>query len=225
MSGGHCLLFCQSHRANGWLTEHRGRDGVVIHHLGLAAKLGLRKGHCLADGHRRQFPATGHIPQCIDAGFFSLKRIIDLDVASFGERHPGMLESQLCNIRSATGRVQHGIEGLVTVREMGDYATGLGLQRRDMVVEAQVHAGFAHFFAQKLANVVIKTAEKQLAAITLDNVGAQAREDAGEFGGDITTTHNEQSLWKALHIENLVRGQRQLDAGDLRHGGPGAGGE
>ena len=94
-----------------------------------------------------------------------------------------------------------------------------------MVVEAQVHAGFAHFFTQKLANVVIKTAEKQLAAITLDNVGAQAREDAGEFGGDITTTHNEQSLWKALHIENLVRGQRQLDAGDLRHGGPGAGGE
>ena len=102
-----------------------------------------------------------------------------------------MLKSQPRNIRSAPGRIQHGIEGLIPVREVGEHATGLGLQRRDMVVESQVHAGFAHFFGEKLANVVIKTAEKQLATIALDHVGAQAREDAGKFGGDITPTHNE----------------------------------
>ena len=127
VSGGHCFLFCQPHRANGRLAEHSGRDGMVIHGLGLTTKLGLRKGHRLANGHRCQFPSTGHITQREDAGFSGLKRIIDFDVASLGERHPGMLESQLCNIRSATGRVQYGIKGRVTVREVGDYATGLRL--------------------------------------------------------------------------------------------------
>ena len=108
----------------------------------------------------------------------------------FSQRGCSVLKSEIGNIGSATSRIQHCIEGLVTVREVGEYATGLGLQRHDMVIEAHVHAGFTHFFGQKSANVVIETAKKQLAAIALDDTGAQAQEDAGEFGGDVATTHN-----------------------------------
>ena len=61
MSCSHCLLFGEPHRADGRLAENSGWDGVIIHGLGLTTKLGLRKGHRFANGHRRELPAACHV--------------------------------------------------------------------------------------------------------------------------------------------------------------------
>ena len=94
-----------------------------------------------------------------------------------------------------------------------------------MVIEAQIHAGFAHFLCQKLTNVMVKSSEKQVTSIALHHVGAQPGENARKFGSDISPSNDEQPFGETRQVKNLVGGEGELDTRDIGQSGPGASGE
>jgi hypothetical protein len=58
------------------------------------------------------------------------------------------------------------LDGLTIVERSLEYGADL-LDPLDVTVEAQIDAALAHLLGERLANVVVKAAQKQLAAIEL----------------------------------------------------------
>ena len=73
-----------------------------------------------------------------------------------------------------------------------------------------------HRFGKARAHVLVEAAQDIVGAEDLRHLRAQTRENAGEFDRDIAAADDHQPLWKLLEVENLVRRNRQFDAGDRR---------
>ena len=72
-----------------------------------------------------------------------------------------------------------------------------------------------HLGAHMLADVLVEAAQDVVAAIDHGDVGAEAREDAGEFQRDIAAALDHDALRQFGEVKRLVRGDHVLDAGDL----------
>ena len=68
---------------------------------------------------------------------------------------------------------------------------------------------------QPRAQILVKAAQRQVGAITERDLRAEPRKKRREFDGDIAGAENEQALRKDGEIEDLVRGERELDSRNL----------
>ncbi|MGY4478451.1 hypothetical protein ACVILL_005865 [Bradyrhizobium sp. USDA 3364] len=75
-------------------------------------------------------------------------------------------------------------------------------------------ATLLHLGADMLADVLVETAQDVVAAVDHRDVGAVAREDAGEFQRDVSAALDHDPLRQLLEMKRLVGGDHVLDAGN-----------
>ena len=80
----------------------------------------------------------------------------------------------------------------------------------------------AHLLTEINADVLVEPAEHISAPDNLDDLAAEAVEDAGELDRDIAAADDHDAVRQLLEVERLVRRDHMLDAGNLRGLGPGA---
>jgi len=86
-------------------------------------------------------------------------------------------------------------------------------------------AAAAHLLGQCNAEIVIEAVEQLLTPDQLDDLAAEAAEDAGELDRDIAAADDDNLAGQLRQVERLVRRDHMLDAGDVRHGRMPAGGD
>ena len=89
--------------------------------------------------------------------------------------------------------------------------------RGDVALDLERDPARAHGAGDVVAQVLVEAAQDLVAAVELDHVGAEAVHDAGELAGDIAAADDEHALRLGLEVEDLVRGDAELGAGDRRH--------
>src|SRR5579862_7216783 len=99
------------------------------------------------------------------------------------------------------------------------------LDPRNLATGVDLDAAVAHLLRQGDPDIVIKTVKQLLAADDLDNLGAEAAKDAGEFDRYIAAADNHDPARQLGQIERLVRRDDMLDAGQLGRGRMAAGGD
>ena len=152
--------------------------------------------------------------------------LIHRDGAARGGLDACRLETEAGDVGLPPGGEQH------LVRLDGLAGLGRNLDRRAVAgeggrigVEAEVDPALAHLLAEHFAQVVVEAAQRQVAPVELGHVRAKALHDAGELAGDVTAAHDHDALGQRGQVEHLVRADGELDAGDIGHGGPAAGGD
>ena len=75
---------------------------------------------------------------------------------------------------------------------------------------------FLHLGTHMGADVLVEAAQDVVAAIDHGDVGAEARENAGEFQRDIAAALDHDALRQFRQMEGLIRGNHVLDAGNGR---------
>src|SRR5207253_1598616 len=95
----------------------------------------------------------------------------------------------------------------------------------DLGPGVDLDAAAAHLLRQRDPQIVVEAVEQFLAADQLDDLGAEAAEDAGELDRDIAAADNDDLARQARQVERLVRRDHMLDAGDVRHRRMPAGGD
>src|SRR5205085_337698 len=86
-------------------------------------------------------------------------------------------------------------------------------------------AAVAHFQGEADPDVVVEAVQQFLAPDHLDDLAAEAAEDAGELDRDVAAADDDYLARQLRQIERLVRGDDMLDAGNGRHGRMPAGGD
>ena len=194
--------------------------------LGIVIVQGLGDAAALVDRHRRQVDAVGHVAHSVDAGDARVRRGIDRDGAALRGRDARVLEPEAGDIGLAPSGEQHliGLDRLAGRGRDRDRRSLAGKGGR-VGVEAEIDPALAHLFAEHRAQIVVEAAQRQVAAVELGHVGAEALHDAGELAGDVAAAHDHQALREGRQVEHLVRAHGEFDAGDVGHRRPAAGGD
>ncbi len=126
----------------------------------------------------------------------------------------------------APGRVEHAVgldPGAVAQRHAQACAAVEPRDALDVDVRAQIDALLAHLVGQEGAHVVVEAAQDLLAAVELRDLRAEALEDRGELARDVAAADDDEAARKLGQVEDLVRRDRELAAGNVRRGRPAAG--
>src|SRR2546426_3948690 len=137
-----------------------------------------------------------------------------------------IFETQALRIRLTSG-CKHKLVRLERdpSSESCSYALRCLFNRLDLLGEEQIDPFFSHLVGQGLAHVVIKSSEKQRAAMDKGDSRAHAVKNAGEFDADIAAAHDNDAFRKSGKIKGLIRGHCMLRAGDGGLRRPAAGGD
>ncbi len=192
-----------------------GRAEQLVHHH-----------HGLAQRHRRELHAVGHVAHREDGRHVGLVALVDDDLSLSALRHAHGLQAHVFRVGHAAGGVQHGVghhqgtaftfHAQAVVRFADVHHPG---------VEVQVHARLDHFGGHEVADLVVEAAQDLLAPVELGDLCAQAVEDGGELAGNVATAHHHQPLWKRFEVEDLVGGDHVLASHEVRHVRRAAGGD
>ena len=178
----------------------------------------------LVDRHRRQRVAVGHVADRVDRRHRGLRPVVDRDRAVRPDADADLLEPEAFGVRVAAGGEEHLVDVMRLAIVDGDPEAGVGaLDPRHVALDLEHDAAGAHRVGQVVAQVGVEAAQDLVAAVELDDLGAEPVHDAGELAGDVAAADDRHALGLLLEPEHLVRGDAELGAGDVRHEGPGAG--
>ncbi|MDT4846685.1 hypothetical protein FQZ97_807180 [compost metagenome] len=223
-------LLAVAHRADARVREDRGGDELVAHVArrlaGGGAKQLVHHHHGLAQRHRCELHAVGHVAHREDGRHIGLVALVDDDLSLGALRHAHGLQTHVLHVGHAAGGVQHGIghhqgpaftfHAQAVVRFADVHHPG---------VEVQVHACLDHFGGHEVADLVVEAAQDLLAPVKLGDLRAQAVEDGGELAGNVATAHHHQPLWKRFEVEDLVGDDDVLASHEVRYVWRAAGGD
>src|SRR5690606_39082901 len=104
-------------------------------------------------------------------------------------------------------------------------ALGGRIDTLDVLVEVQVYTALAHFGRQRLAHILVETAQEQITPIDQMRLHAQAAEDARKLHGDIPTADDGDGLRQVRQVKRLVRTDGVLATGHVGQEGAAPGGD
>jgi len=81
-------------------------------------------------------------------------------------------------------------------------------------VHDDVHALLAQHGERRLSEHVVKTVQRRVAAQHQGGVGPESGENAGELDGDVTAAHYRNALRTPGELEEVIRGDAELGAGN-----------
>src|SRR5579862_5382044 len=152
--------------------------------------------------------------------------VVDDDGAALIEAYAQFRKPHILRHWLAPGRIHDAIRHHDLIRlQAQSKAVCAFFDRNDVLAGHDLDAALLHLDREVVANVLIEPAQDLIAANDLRHLGTDAREDAGEFDRDIAAADDHDPLRERHHLERLVRGDRMLDAGNVRKLGPGAGGD
>ena len=93
----------------------------------------------------------------------------------------------------------------------------------DYRVEHEFDAFLLHLGHGVFAQVFVKAAQHQIAAVDLGDFGAHAVEDAGELDRDVAAAADHHPFRELLQVKGFVGGDGVFDAGHIGHVWPAAG--
>ncbi len=130
-------------------------------------------------------------------------------------------------MRPSSCRHQHLIDLDAFAVRQGDAERRAGaIDARRQNARLERHAGMRHRRRQRVADVAVEPAQHIVGAEDLRHLRSQPREDAGEFDGDIAAAHHQQALRELRQVEDFVRRDGEIGAGDRRlHDGRAARGD
>ena len=148
------------------------------------------------------------------------------DRAVAAQLDPERLQPEPGAVRQPPGREQHLIDHrtLAVVEAHAEAVLDL-VDRHHVPLDLQDDAALAHRRRDGVAEITVEAAQDLLAAVELGHRGAEAVHDAGELAGDIAAADDEHPFRLGLEVEDLVRGDAELGAGDRRHVRVAAGGD
>ena len=89
-------------------------------------------------------------------------------------------------------------------------------RRVERPAEGELDAALGIGFAERVAHILVEAAQELVAAVQQRDLAAEPGEDAGELDGDIAAADHQDALRQALEMEDLVRGDAELAAGNRR---------
>ena len=92
-------------------------------------------------------------------------------------------------------------------------------------IEPEVDSALAHLLAEHLPQIPVEAAQRELTAVKLGHLGAEALHDAGELAGDVAAAHDHHALRQRRQVEHRIRAHGEPDAADVGHRRPAAGGD
>src|ERR1039457_3565589 len=213
--------YCSDRR----LAEDCRRHVVVIDAHRALAEERLRHRTPFGDRDRRQVLAIRHVPDRVDILGRCTRIAIDHDRAHPVEHYARILESDSMRIRGTPGR-----EHNETCIDRGAAGGGDGhasavapVDSADEGFETQVDSALAHLCRQCEAQIVVESAQEDLAAMDHRDSRAQSMEDSRKLEADITTANNDYPLRHPSEVECFVRRYCEFGAGNSRDRRPSAG--
>ena len=173
----------------------------------LAAEHRVGEGVALANGDRRQIDAIRHIADGVDGRNICARILIDDDRAALLHRDARRLEAEPLRQRRAAGRQQCGVyvETRAILQRRDESARGL-LELGRQSAAVNLYARIDEALVEQAAQIFVEAAQGQIGAQRQMHLGAEPREDAGEFDGDIAAADDQQALRQFRQVENLVGG-------------------
>ena len=153
----------------------------------------------------------------VDRRHVARQILVDLHCAMLGaEVDPCGLEAQPPGVGQATCRDERllGLDDRAIRERHVQRAVALFDDARRQAAEAENDARARHRVAQAVSHIVVEAAQNVRRAHDLRDLSAQALEERGEFNRDIAAADHEKAPRKHGQIEDLVGGDRVLEALD-----------
>ena len=209
-----------------------GEDGaghhLVVESRRLVVEHGVGEGGALADGDRRQVDAVGDVADGPDVVGVGLGIVVDAPprpcrsarLPAVSRPRPLVCGARpVANITTSLSRSAAPSKVVDESRPPSSPATCAWHPRMTLMPLP------LHLAGQVRAHVIVEATQDVGAAHDERGLDAQPVEDAGELHGDIAAADDDHPPGQALQVEGFVRGDRQLDPGQLRHDRPAAGGD
>ena len=87
-------------------------------------------------------------------------------------------------------------------------------RRVERPAEGELDAALGIGLAERVAHILVEAAQELVAAVQKRDLAAEPGEDAGELDGDIAAADDQDALRQAFEMEDLVRGDAELAAGN-----------
>mmetsp|Transcript_17188 Transcript_17188/g.51626 ORF Transcript_17188/g.51626 Transcript_17188/m.51626 type:complete len:348 (-) Transcript_17188:447-1490(-) len=225
----HCCLLAESHRAQLWVGEDGGRDGLVAWLGRLVQHDGLCQRHALHQSNGCQLHAAGDIAHCPDGRHIGARVLVHNDYSLLALVDAGGLQAQLLCVWGTAGRHHHGVvvgdlKGRVVLAldDNRQLAVVLFLHLHGRALGVQVQAGCLVLLREELAAIAVKAAQRQRLAVHCVRLAAKAVEDARELHADVAAADDGDLLWRVRQLQRFVTRDAELRSWDANLGGAAA---
>jgi len=168
------------------------------------------------DGDGGQKPLAGNVPDGRDAWNVGVLILVDDDVTLGSGLDTDIIQTEVLGIGLTTDCPQEnvGVDLVAPVGVNGQisrFAFDLG----DLCLPVEFDASVLHPRSEDFLDGRVKGPEDGVTTNEEMGLGSEGVEDTGEFDGDITGTHDDDSFRLVFEVEETVRGNAKASSGNF----------
>jgi hypothetical protein len=173
---------------------------------------GVGESVAVANRHRREIHAIGHVPDRVDGLHAALREFVDDHGAGVIQLHARPIESEAFGIRITPNGEQHDVDfGFLSGRQRGTDGAALFLQLRQRGLHRQLCAAALQFDVHVRAQIIIETAQHLVAAMENAHLRTEPVKDIRELERHITAADDERAFGKPVEQKGFVRGNAKFE--------------